>query len=177
MKKKVPAELLTVFLLMPLSWQEFYFVIFSVHLYVYCWYKVHTCLNMLSDCNLGERFSLSFLIMSEIQGCRQYSWVPSNCVASLMENLCEAIQKGLCRADLFCHKHFTLLTKVHWQENCQLPLSPLECIGIPPLWNLGNLASLSVLCYLRFGPFPLLCLGECLPSVLSSWRSPALWLL
>lgn len=71
-------------------------------------------------------------------------------------------------AELICF--VTCITKVHWQENCLLPLSTWECIGIP-IKELGELSP-SVVLGCDFDLFFLVCLGEYLSSVLLSFLTP-----
>lgn len=125
------------------------FVVFVVHLYIYYGHRYITCLFMLSGCVLAWRFSLSFLMTSEVLKL----WTPP-----LLPVLSSGQPDGLFpwgdmeRSDLLCHMHFTPRSKVHWQDGL-LPLSTFGCIGIP-IMELGKPCFVSsILFRMGFGPF------------------------
>lgn len=125
------------------------FVVFVVHLYIYYGHRYITCLFMLSGCVLAWRFSLSFLMTSEVLKL----WTPP-----LLPVLSSGQPDGLFpwgdveRSALLCHMHFTL------REQSSLTGWSAPIIHIRMHWNSHHGTGKpcfvsSILFRMGFGPF------------------------
>lgn len=129
------------------------------------------CLNTLSSCIWGSRFSLSFLIASEILKLWTLHVIILVPLSSQPDGKSPWGHLKRPHADLICFVICMSLhiSKVHGQENCLLPLSPLGCIGIPAAELVRPCLLSCSLPQWDLGLFKVVCLGEYLPNMLLSW--------
>lgn len=148
--------LLSVFQLGLLCWEEFHFMVFAAHLYVYYWHKVHPLFKHAECLPLGIK----------IQPVSLNNGWNTKAVASASHYPCPLSRqrsgKAPCRSDLFCHI-LIHVSQLHWWQSCVFPLFRVEGIrmGKPcflscslpcwdfGLWNLFVWVSFCTLCYCR----------------------------
>lgn len=148
--------LLSVFQLGLLCWEEFHFMVFAAHLYVYYWHKVHPLFKHAECLPLGIK----------IQPVSLNNGWNTKAVASASHYPCPLSRqrsgKAPCRSDLFCHI-LIHVSQLHWWQSCVFPLFRVEGIRMGKPCFL----SCSLPCW-DFWPLKLVCLGELLHVMLLS---------